>query len=191
MFNNKRKIRFIFLTLTILILLPARVFAQLDQREPGIYAVVGEKSVPLSDTGGWYNNTSLFSSIHNIVRYDGMTSGVEASDTFVLVIDPERIVITSSCPFARNITPSHLLILRLTVNAEKECRDYDPGERLAGEQLMIERPPFEWDQISDNSFIIKVFGLTPGEYAFAVRDLKTNPFDFRCIFDFTIKAQAE
>lgn len=183
-------------------------FAQLDERKPGIYTIVGEDSFPLSysyaigtGSGVGIGPVTIGSSKYN---YKGITSGVIASDTFVLVIDPEKKSGGSVSPkkfdcFHAKMTPDDILILPLVTNAKKDRREYNTGTSIgigvgagavsvgAGANTENkERASFEWERITDNSFKIKVSGLWPGEYGIVFRYAKLGTFDYAPLFGFTI-----
>ena len=172
--------------------------AQMDEREPGLYAIVDGESIPLGYTSG---STSV--STTNVVGFEvgkskcsfkGETSGTVTSDTFVMVIDPEKKALTRTMksynPFIRTMTPNNILILPLSVSKGK--RIYDEGKSVMGIKTEKKgRMDFEWEQISDNSFEIKVSGLVPGEYGFIFRVSKIADFDYSAIFGFTVAEQGQ
>lgn len=184
-------------------------FAQLDERKPGIYAIVGEDFYPLSYSYAVGTGSSVGIGPVSIgttkYNYKGETSGVIASDTFVLVIDPEKKsggTISSKkfdC-FHYKMTPDDMLILPLVTNIKKQRREYDPGTGIgigvgvgavsvgAGATVggETERAGFEWERITDNSFKIKVSGLLPGEYGIVFRIAKLGTFNYAPLFGFTI-----
>ena len=167
--------------------------AQVDERAPGIYAIVNGESIPLNFTSG---NTAVsttniigFEVGNTKITYKGATSGTIASDTFVMVIDPEKKALTKTLkvynPFIKTMTPGNILILPLSVVKEK--RLYDEGKSVMGIKTEVKgRMDFEWEQISDNSFSIKVLNLIPGEYGFVFRVSKLADFDYSAIYGFTI-----
>lgn len=186
-----------------LALLPTKSFAQMDERQPGIYTVVGQESRPLS----YVYQLSASGSVgimgvnvgHDTYKYKGTTSGVIASDTLVLVIDPSKNkgVITPKKfdIFVKSMTPDNIMILPLTVNEKKQRREYDAGTTIGIANASIktkslQRIQFEWEQISDNSFMIKVADLTPGEYGVIFRMSKLGQFDFNALLGFTIPEKA-
>ena len=173
-------------------------FAQMDWREPGIYAVFGGESTPLTYTNGMANSSST-----NIIgveigkkkfSYKGTESGVSASDTLVLVINPEKKAITKSLkaydPFIKSMTPNNIIIVPLLVDKNK--RIYDEGASLEGIRLKVKgRIDFEWEQISDNSYEMRLQNIVPGEYGVIFRPATLGEFDFTGIFGFTYVEQAE
>lgn len=174
-------------------LLPGKMHAQLDTRDPGIYAIVRGESIPLKFSKSTFNTSSggrIASS--TLARYKGgPTSGLIADDTFVLVNDPEQWGYTASEPFLRSLTPDDMAIIPLTINPEKMRREcvVDATFYLAGMSVTFQEGGigFEWTQISDNSFKIKVHGLKGGEYGIAFRVPGTGLFDYRYgVFGFTI-----
>lgn len=190
-----KRIVFFIAAAVCLIASQTNSFAQLDERAPGLYAIVGEESIPLP----FFNGTTSVSTT-NIVgfevgnqkcSYKGAESGVVASDTFVMVINPEKKMLTKTLksydPFIKTMTPNNILVLPLSV--EKNKRVYDSGKTFMGINTQVKgRMDFEWEQITDNSFEIKVKGLIPGEYGFVFRVISIADFDYSAIFGFTIAA---
>ena len=172
--------------------------AQMDEREPGLYAIVDGESIPLGYTSGAtsVNTTNIvgFEVGKSKCSFKGETSGTVTSDTFVMVIDPEKKALTRTMksynPFIRTMTPNNILILPLSVSKGK--RTYDEGKSVMGIKTeKKDRMDFEWEQISDNSFEIKVSGLVPGEYGFIFRVSKIADFDYSAIFGFTVAEQGQ
>ena len=166
---------------------------QVDERVPGIYAMVEGESVPL----GFVNGTTAVSTTGVLgvevgktkVSFKGTESGVLASGTFVMVIDPEKKAVTKTLknynPFIKSMTPSNLLVLPLTVVKEK--RVYDEGMSIDGIKTSVQgRMDFEWEQVGDNLFEIRVQGLVPGEYGIVFRASKLAAFDYSAMFGFTV-----
>jgi len=195
------KTRFLFAAILALVLFPTISFAQMDERKPGIYAIVGEESRQLlySPPGirpgnGGILGVEVGREVHN---FKGETSGVEAADTFVLVVDPQNKTAVKTPkkydPFIRNMTPSDMLLLPLTINQKKGRREYDEGLSIGGIGVGEEaaRVDFDWERISENSFEIKVTGLAPGEYGFIFRYSKVFGFDYDGIYGFTIPEAAK
>ena len=171
--------------------------AQMDDREPGLYAMIDGESVPLVYHSGIASTTKRtllgLEVDKSKYEYKGATSGIVASDTFVLVINPEKKNIIKTLRkydiFVRGITPDNLAVVALEVKNGKK-RIYDEGTVVGGIAGQTrERAPMEWEMISDNSYRIKV-DLAPGEYAFVCRATKLAPFDFTAIYDFTIYKEA-
>lgn len=174
----------------------------MDEREPGIYTITGGESIPLKYSRALGQHTYSGPSYsgrtyepYGIYKYDDITSGIDASDTFVLVINPKQIVgvITAKRynSFIKTLHPDNILIIPLAVNSEKQYREYNawPEKDANGSVLTAEekhRIDSEWKKISDNSFEIKTFGLRPGEYAFVFRLSEIAQFDYTAIFGFTI-----
>jgi len=200
--------RFAIIAVLALFILPVKSFAQLDERTPGIYAVVGEQSTPLPYIYGTTSGGSVGIGIVSIgstkINYKGVTSGVNASGTFVLVIDPNKKT-GSATPkkfdmFVKNMTPEEVLIVPLTTNAKKDRREFDSGLGIGigagpvGVGMNTEnkeRNGFEWEMISDNSFKIKVSGLTPGEYGIVFRQGKIGSYMYNNLFGFTVPEAVE
>lgn len=187
----------LFLTAFLCALLFSQnVFAQMDEREPGIYAVVNGESLPLNYSNGIKHNSST--GILGIelgkkkCTFKEPTSGIAAADTFVMVINPEKKNIVRNMrsynPFVKSMTPDNILIVPLSVDGNK--RVYEEGKTVGGITVTSkERIEFEWEQISDNSFEIRIPALTPGEYAFVFRTARLAEFDYSAIFGFTIPGQ--
>lgn len=189
--------KFFFALLAVFCFLMSSVYAhaQLDERAPGIYAIVDGESVPLVYSNGVTSvkTTSVvgFEVGQRRFTYKGADSGVTASGTFVMVIDPERKAsvktLKSYNPFIKTMTPNNVLVIPLVVDTAKGRRVYEEGKTLDGINTTVrERMDFEWEQISDNSFEIKVADLVPGEYGFIFRVAKLAEFDFSSIFGFTV-----
>lgn len=169
-------------------------YAQMDEREPGLYAIVGEESIPLTYSNGTTSVTST--GILGVelgkkkCTYKGSSSGVIAADTFVLVIDPEKKSIVrntkSYYPFIKTMTPNNMLVLPLSVVKDK--RIYEEGKTIAGINVSVkDRMDFDWEQISDNSYEIHVQNLIPGEYGFIFRATKLAEFEYSAILGFTFQ----
>lgn len=191
-----KKIRLIVTALFCAFAFATAASAQMDERAPGLYAVVGEESIPLTFSIGTTAVTTT-----NIIgiemgkrkfSYKEPASGVTAADTFVLVIDPEKKGISKTLksynPFVKSMTPNNIMILPLYVDKNK--RIYEEGKTIAGINLSVkDRMDFEWEQITDNSFVIRVQNLIPGEYGFIFRAAKLAEFDYSAIFGFTFPEQ--
>ncbi len=180
---------------TICIVLAAAcvsAFAQMDEHEPGLYAINGEEATLLTP-----QNASQSSSSNNILgveigksklNYKGITSDTIASGKFLLVIDPERKNIKQTLKeynvFVASMTPANMIIVPLTV--EKNKRIYDRGTTINGINTQTkDRVEFLWEQVSDNSFMIDA-ELAPGEYAIVFKPAKLGEFNFNTVFDFTV-----
>lgn len=179
----------------VLALLPVKMSAQMDEHIPGIYTIIDDDYVPLNYTAGVtsVSTTGIGDFEYGDMKhqYKGETSGVNASETFVLVIDPEKKVMVRTLkkydPFIKTMTPNNVLVLPLTVNERRHRREYDQGRNLNGFNIeRREMMDFEWEQITDNSFMITVPDLLPGEYAFIFRATRLAEFDYTGIFGFTI-----
>lgn len=171
---------------------------QTDEHNPGLYAVVGDDYIPLT-----YTNGTTASSMTNIIgleignrkyKYKEPTSGVTASDTFVMVIDPDKKAITQTMkaynPFIKTMTPDNILILPLL--SDKDKRIYEEGRTFYGINFNVkDRMDFEWEQITDNSFVIRVQNLIPGEYGFVFRAARLGEFNYAAIFGFTYAEQTD
>ena len=183
----------VFATIVFALSFSTKSFAQMDERVPGLYAIVGEQSIPLTFTNGTVHNaTTGVLAVEvgkNYCTFKEPTSGVIASDTFVMVIDLEKKAIVKTLksyfPFVKSMTPNNLLILPLSV--EKNKRIYEEGKTINGINVSVkDRMDFEWEQISDNSFEIHVQGLIPGEYGIVFRPARLGEFDYSAIFGFSI-----
>ena len=188
-----KKHSYILVTFFFTLFFTANAYAQMDEREPGLYAIVGEQSIPLTFSNGTTSvgNTGILGVEVGRVKcaYRKPTSGVNAADTFVMVIDPERKAIVKKLksynPFYNKMTPNNVLVLPLTVDGKR--RIYEEGKIIAGINVSIkDRMDFEWEQIADNSFEIRVQQLIPGEYGFVFRASKLAEFDYSALFGFTI-----
>ncbi len=158
------------------LLFPVSMSAQLDTRAPGIYAIVRGESIPLKYSSSGYSSSSRgwFANSETVTFYrGGMTSGVTADNTFVLVNDPEQFGYMANDPFFWHLTPADMVVVRLTVNPEKKRRElesqieYEIGD--VGVVISNGGLEFDWEQISENSYKISVRGLEPGEYGIAFR----------------------
>lgn len=200
--------RFTIIAVLALFVIPVKSFAQLDERAPGIYTVVGEESIPLPYIYGMESGSSVGIGIVSIgsakFTYKGATSGVNASDTFVLVIDPEKKTGSASPKkfdmFLKTMTPEDMMFLPLTTNEKKQRREYDTGTGvgigigpvgIGTNTENKERNGFEWEMISDNSFKIKVSDLAPGEYGIIFRQTKIGQFMYNNLFGFTVPEAVE
>ncbi|MBQ0024917.1 MAG: hypothetical protein KBT00_04245 [Bacteroidales bacterium] len=172
----------------------ASASAQSDPREPGLYAVNGEESVPMTTVSAAKHSTSIgFGGVEiqkNKLEYKGVTSGTKATGKFVLVCDMEKKAIKQTFKkydvFVQSMTPDNIIIIPLTV--EKKKRVYDVGTSLNGINTeRKERVDFTWEQISDNSYQIEA-EMEPGEYAIVFRFARLDTFNFNTVFDFTVEA---
>lgn len=188
-----KKARIIVATLLCTFFFAVNAYAQMDERQPGLYAIVGEESIPLTFSNGTtsVSTTGILGVEVGRTRciYRKPSSSVEASDMFVMVIDPEQKAIVKKLksykPFFKKMTPNDVLVLPLTVDGNK--RIYEEGKTIAGINVSIkDRMDFEWEQITDNSYEIHVQNLIPGEYGFVFRPSKLGEFDYSAIFGFTI-----
>lgn len=188
-----KKARIIVATLLSTFFFAVNAYAQMDERQPGLYAIVGDESIPLTFSNGTtsVSTTGILGVEVGRTRciYREPSSGVEASDMFVMVIDPEQKAIVKKLksykPFFKKMTPNDVLVLPLTVDGNK--RIYEEGKTIAGINVSIkDRMDFEWEQITDNSYEIHVQNLIPGEYGFVFRPSKLGEFDYSAIFGFTI-----
>lgn len=188
-----KKARIIVATLLSTFFFAVNAYAQMDERQPGLYAIVGEESIPLTFSNGTtsVSTTGILGVEVGRTRciYRKPSSGVEASGMFVMVIDPEQKAIVKKLksykPFFKKMTPNDVLVLPLTVDGNK--RIYEEGKTIAGINVSIkDRMDFEWEQITDNSYEIHVQNLIPGEYGFVFRPSKLGEFDYSAIFGFTI-----
>ncbi len=188
-----RKCILLFTALTCALLFNSKAYAQMDERQPGLYAVVGEESIRLPFSNGTVNSTSTGILGFDIGKvkctYKGATSGVNAGNTFVLVINPDKKAISKTLksydPFVKSMTPDNIRIFPLAVVKNK--RIFDEGNTVAGINVsVIEKIDLEWEMISDNSFEIRIPEVPAGEYGFVFRDSKLSFFDYSAIFGFTI-----
>jgi len=164
------------------------LFTEVDERNPGLYAIVKGRSIPMEFTRG-----TVLSEQGNYIKcsFRDESSYFPASDTFVLVINPDKIVYTADKPYFKTLTPSDILVKPMTINANTRCRELEYmafniryGETGTAEVCGLE---FEWEQISKNSYSIKLLGLKPGEYGLTTRPSRMSQFDFKMgTFDFTV-----
>lgn len=185
------KIRFASLVLLALIFMPALSSAQLDERKPGIYAVVRDTSVALPFTRSTVMSAGTDFVEVAQVYYKGATSGVTTNTrTFVLVTDPKKKTFTVQYPFVRNLTPVNMRFLPLLSDVNRDRREYEAGVRVGAGFLYEEKfgLEFDWEQITDNSFLITIpENLEPGEYGFSFCLHRIGTYDyFYHIFGFTI-----
>jgi len=173
--------------LLVFVLAPCKVSAQYDRYDAGLYAVVNENVIHLKDafnpvsTGTGSENILLPISNRNMYKYyDGETSGVNVTGTFVLVAGHDRAVYVNNID--SELTPCSLKIIALTVDRENHCREYQSEDALKiGDVSFINGPggcDFEWYRIGENSFGIKMTEPKPGEYVFYIGADKTRAYCF-------------
>jgi len=190
------KTRIIIPAVLALLFLPVISSAQMDTREPGIYALVGEQSIPLTFISGSScvsgENYMGVEITQSLFRYRGVTSDVVADSSFVLVIDPKQKEVTKKMkeydPFIRSMKPTKLRIVPLAVNEELQCREFYPG--MKAETIRIEgqeKIKFDWEKLSDNSFVIYTHGITPGEYGIIFSPEDIYGPDYSRIFSFSVQ----
>jgi len=179
-----------FAIVAFALLLPAAAFAQSDSRAPGIYTIVGDTAVPLSYTrGSAYSFGISYVQLHTIVQFKKATSGTEASDVFVLVVDTTKTTFKATKPFVKQITPANMVILPLISNIAKKRREFDPGIIVANGWIYEEKVglEFEWEPLTSNSYLIRVRNLPPGEYGISFFNIRWSSYDFyKAVFGFTI-----
>jgi len=171
----------------VLVLTPCRMYAQFDDYDPGLYAVVNENVIHLKDA---FNPVSMGTGNESIILpisnrrmykcYEGETSGVNVTGTFVLVAGHDRAVYVNNLD--SELTPCSLKIIALTVDHENHCREYRSEDALKiGDISFIDGPggcDFEWYRIGENSFGIKMIDPKPGEYLFYIGGDKTVAYCF-------------
>ncbi len=184
--------------LTIAALFCAITFAAAQepevQLEPGIYSVIDGAYTPLVYCRGTENSSS-----QNILgieigdkkyKYKGESAEVPVTDRIVMVINPERSAIKATLrsydPFVKDMTPGHIIIVRLTVDKNK--RYYDKGTTVSGFNVEKKgRVEFEWDMIADNTFEITA-DFEPGEYAVVFKPATPlGEFDFTAVYCFCVE----
>lgn len=176
----------VFAFVLVLVCLPLEIYAQNDKLKPGIYAVVNEGYIPLEYVyGGSSSSEIAFPNLSQIcpavVRYRGTSSCVEATDTFLYVLDPTKKVLYG--PFNKGMNPNQMTVLSLTINKEKGQREYIvAGKRLSDLAWM----DLEWKRLDDYTFEIHIPGLTPGEYGIVFRRGKLGPFDYTRLHCFSV-----
>jgi len=179
----------------VLLLCSIMLQAQSETLKPGLYAMKNECLVPLkfshsvSTVEG--RNTMGTEIVYETYRFRGLSSGIEASGTFILVIDPKKKEVVKKFseynPFIKNIKPSRMTIVPLKINTQKQCREYCPGMKLEG--LNVEgrdEMEFDWKAIGTGIYQIEVHNLKAGEYAIFFTTSKINGPDFTAMFGFTI-----
>lgn len=192
----------ILIVAALALILPVNASAQeYDTREPGIYAIVRGESIPLKYTSSHSGRSSgrdidSRSPGNDYIGtsesfYNGLSSGIIADATFVLVNDPERSIYTAYDPFIKLLTPADMVIVRLAVNPEKGRRELTTDRAIGIENVeLVFREgglSFEYKQISENSYKIQVSGLEPGEYGIAFRVPHSRDFDYYYgVYGFTI-----
>lgn len=195
------KARFIIAALVAFAFFPILSSAQSDEHNPGIYTLVGEDYVPLNYIYGSMPPGITVAGVgKEKYNYKGVHSGVNASDTFILVIDLNKksgvISQKKFDYFWKGMTPEDMIILPLITNEKKDRREYDAGIVIGVGSGSVsgginlekkDRPGMEWEQITDNSFKIKVPNLEPGEYGFVFRTAKLASFMYQALFGFTIQ----
>lgn len=169
---------------------------ELDPREPGIYAVNGEESTPLTFTDASQNSSGISIGVISFgkrqLEYKGATSGTVANGKFVLVIDPEQKnatrVLKNYKPFIKTMVPDDLMFIPLTV--EKKKRVLEEGLFVNGfGTKMVHGVPFSWTQIADNAFEIEVPNLIPGEYGIALKFGELGGFDIKTLYGFYVTGE--
>lgn len=81
---------------------------------------------------------------------------------------------------------------KIVADARDEAQKIiENANREAELEKKKDRIEFTWEQISDNSFSVVTETLPPGEYAVAIRPSALSPYDFSCVFGFTVEAPAE
>jgi len=192
---RKTKAHFFIAYALVLFLLPTKLSAQLDEREPGLYAIKDGESVEMKHTFGstLVTTQSVSGDIyrHQAYRFKGEKSGLEAYDTFVLVVNKDTMTQVRTIEgynlFTRTMSPKNMLLLPLTVDYDMHRREYDPGTIIDGMDMAGEvKHDFLWAKISDNSFEIKVPDIGPGEYAFVFRMSVFFEYDYNVIYAFTV-----
>lgn len=185
-----------FLISFLFAVLPLVCTAKVDDRAPGLYAMVDGESIPLNFT---YGSASISGKdLHGVevvfttYSYKGETSGTEATGTFHLVLDQKKHKVEKLMkkynPFIRNMRPDKVTIVPLKVNAETKCREFYVGKKM--DNIRIDDNDgikFEAVKIRDNSYSIKVQDLPPGEYGFAFCEHDILGTDYEAIYGFTIK----
>jgi len=195
------KTKIIIAALVALAFFPIVSSAQSDEHAPGIYTLVGEEYIPLTYIyGSEAPGVTVVGVGRQKYNYKGVSSEVNASDTFILVIDPNKKTGVISAKkfdyFWKGMNPEDMLVLPLITNQKKNRREYDAGITIGVGSGSVsgginlenkERATIEWEQITDNSFKIKVPNLEPGEYGFIFRIAKASSFMYESLFGFTIQ----
>ena len=172
-------------------------FAQNDERIPGLYAVIGDESIPLTQISS-STSTSTVGILGVEVQkqkkvYKGVTSDtvIPQNAKFVMVCDMNKKAITQTLKkydvFISKVNPDNLIIVPLSVEKGKN-RIYDAGTKLDGiNTTKLGRMDFIWEQITDNSYLIEA-DLEPGEYAIVFKPAALGAYEFGTVFDFTVVA---
>lgn len=185
----------IFAAIAAFLICPAISLAQSISVKPGIYTLVDGKPIPLNFS---YSSSSVEGKnvmgvelAYKTYRFKGETSGVAASDTFIVAINPNLKEVVKKFkeydPFIKSMKPTKMIIVPLKVDSEAKCREYYPGMQLEGMNVQNRTEmEFDWNEVSENIFLLKVHNLIPGEYAFVFTPTKILGPDFTAIFGFTI-----
>ena len=179
---------------SLLCLLSITVSAQNDTRAPGLYAIVGGESIPLVYSNGTSSNsgTGFFGAIEVSRQqyiYKGASSGIVADSTFVMVCDMGKKTVTRTLRkydiFISTVTPNNMVAVPLEVKKNK--RIYSEGTAINGINTKMRTSlGISWEQITDNSYLITVHGLVPGEYGFVFKTARFDNYDFTAMFGFTV-----
>lgn len=160
---------------------------------PGIYAVAGEEFTHLAYSNGTAINSGTnllgFELGNHKYKYKGATSGVQATNKLIMVINPEKKGISKTPkkydPFIKSMTPANIIIIPLEVVKDK--RIYDEGTLVEGINTTRKaRMEFEWEMVDENTFEI-VGNFAPGEYAVVFKPSKLGELDFTSIYGFFVK----
>lgn len=182
----------LFITVIAAFAMALAASAQEAKLAPGIYAVVGEEVTHLTYTNGTAisSGTNLlgFELGNHKYKYKGATSGVQATNKLVMVINPEKKGITKTPkkydPFIKSMTPANIIIIPLDVDKDK--RIYDEGTLVEGINTTRKaRMDFEWEMVDENTFEI-VGDFAPGEYAVVFKPSKLGELDFTSIYGFFV-----
>lgn len=185
----------IIITIAAFMMAAITMSAQNDPREPGLYAIMGDESVPLVYQSGTASDSGT--SFLGIVElgektyiFKGASCNTLTDSTFVMVCDLEKKHIARSLKkydvFVESMTPANMIVLPFEV--QKNKRIFSEGKTVNG--FSTEKKTtikFEWEKLYDNSFLITIHGLTSGEYGFAFKPAKLGQFDLTAIFGFSIE----
>jgi len=182
----------------VILLMPAGLPAQQTNSKYGIFAVEGDKTIPLAYTiGSGYYTAEGFrlgdSEIgHELYRYDNVPSGVNTTtDTFLLVLDGSRSgrwqKKLNKFEFGRKLTPGKMMLIHFTPNPESHFLEFSPGSNIDGIKFeSCDEVPFEFEKTVRHTYKIKVPDLPAGEYAFTFRPSRLISNDYTRVFRFTV-----
>lgn len=186
-----------FLIIAAAMMLCPMAFAQMDEREPGIYTINSGESVPLKFEISAQMNDSMEAGELSVLDSNTFIFSkpsakvTSESGEFVLVINPEKKMFIQTLKkydvFIGTMSPENMILIPLSIHKNKK-RIYHHGsyDLVHGLNISWDKKDFTWEKISDNSFRIKA-ELEPGEYAFAFRINKLQDFQLNAVYTFSVK----